>query len=1202
MKKITLLLCLFPCLLFAQWEPVKSPGAGYTRGVAYQNGVYLAAMESGVYRSVDEGYSWSKCLQAEGNNILSNDDNAVYISSTVGGDPYLTITIYKSIDKGVSWEVLSSYQTVDELVTDLAVSETKLFFRSSIRIYRLEKDGANQTPLAVYSFGTPTAGQLAVDGNNILVMTNYGLLKSDDDGINWIPLQSNFNDEYKDFDVHGDTIVLVNEYKTSRSFDGGQNWHFLDLPYDSIGPFWSNIEVCYTGERWLFHRNGALLTASDDAGSNLDTITAEVFSSLGHCLEIGDVLMLYDYEIYHSQDDGASWNIHAGGLEYLGPIPPVGTLNSVNDCLFFNNHFSCNNAETWTAPVNPYIKKVVAHNGLFWGFSNYNKLYVSSGDFSQWTYISDFNFFNIENYEFVGDQLLVYSLFYDIVTSADFGLTWEQKIGLPQNGAYVDLEIYRDTLIALQGNGTILFSSDLGDNWEPSSIGVVPGQMQTVGNFFSTPDLLFYRSPISFYEPLLYVYNNIADTFVLINQNLLNPITGNKLSFWDVFVHDSIVILATDSALYMTTDMGNQWVNINGNLPPANFSDSKLSVNNGYLYCSYANTQLPYANLWRRSLQEINVSAFSGQVYRDDNNNGQKDIGEQPMEGILMKAGSNSWSVSQPDGYYSMNADLDTGLLKPIPVSPYVQINPPFYQVQQSEFNKDFGIYLPPGITDASVANTATTVFRPGFGNGIFVTYTNKGTETVSGQIKVLLDQSLDYLGATPAATGNLGDTLTWDFQDLPPLQSAQVFLQVLTPASTPLNSILSIKSWVIPTLADQNSQDNYNELDAVVVGSFDPNDKQVNPTYLMPAYIANGDSIVYTIRFQNTGNYPASFVTIVDTLSQNLDIGSLEIIASSHPLTWTIRENGIVQFRFEDINLPDSTSNEPGSHGFVQYAINADSNLVLGDEVANTAHIYFDYNSPITTNTVRNTVSKNIFEEIVATISLCSGDEWNGVPWFEDATLGDTLHFPDFDSVYTTIVDILPFPQINIEKEICTGDSIWFIDQFIHLAGVYTDTILNANGCDTVSTLHLVVLPVYASTDSISVDYGGFYNGVQIFADTIITEQWTATNGCDSILTVVVDMLTDTKGRLPGLSALSATPNPSSGVFALDFELQSANNCSIKIVDNLGQTVQVLQNEKLLPPGRHRYPIEADNWAAGMYWLVFQADTGVLSLKLVKK
>ena len=53
----------------------------------------------------------------------------------------------------------------------------------------------------------------------------------------------------------------------------------------------------------------------------------------------------------------------------------------------------------------------------------------------------------------------------------------------------------------------------------------------------------------------------------------------------------------------------------------------------------------------------------------------------------------------------------------------------------------------------------------------------------------------------------------------------------------------------------------------------------------------------------------------------------------------------------FNNINLPDSTSDEAASHGFVNFSMKPSNSLLLGESVGNVANIYFDFNDPIITN-----------------------------------------------------------------------------------------------------------------------------------------------------------------------------------------------------------------------------------------------------------
>ena len=134
------------------------------------------------------------------------------------------------------------------------------------------------------------------------------------------------------------------------------------------------------------------------------------------------------------------------------------------------------------------------------------------------------------------------------------------------------------------------------------------------------------------------------------------------------------------------------------------------------------------------------------------------------------------------------------------------------------------------------------------------------------------------------------------------------------------------------------------------VVTSFDPNDKTATPR-LSPSQVANGKYIDYTIRYQNTGNDTAFHVVVTDTLSSKLQTNTLEMVSTSHNTKTTIIGNA-VSFEMRNILLPDSNANEVKSHGFIRFRIKPKATLVLGDSVKNKAAIYFDYNSPVITNT----------------------------------------------------------------------------------------------------------------------------------------------------------------------------------------------------------------------------------------------------------
>ncbi len=174
--------------------------------------------------------------------------------------------------------------------------------------------------------------------------------------------------------------------------------------------------------------------------------------------------------------------------------------------------------------------------------------------------------------------------------------------------------------------------------------------------------------------------------------------------------------------------------------------------------------------------------------------------------------------------------------------------------------------------------------------------------------------------------------------------------------------------------VADCDTTNNDGMLTMILGNSYDPNDKSVShPPMINPD---EDEELTYVIRFQNTGTAPAQDVYILDTLSSFLDWSSLKVINASHYMQLVDLGNGVVKFNFPGIWLPDSTSNEPASHGRVVFSIKENAFNPLNSVIENTGYIYFDWNEAIITNT-----TYNINAYPVSGIDELSGNQVNIYP-----------------------------------------------------------------------------------------------------------------------------------------------------------------------------------------------------------------------------
>ncbi|WP_264557869.1 T9SS type A sorting domain-containing protein [Flavobacterium sp. N1718] len=92
--------------------------------------------------------------------------------------------------------------------------------------------------------------------------------------------------------------------------------------------------------------------------------------------------------------------------------------------------------------------------------------------------------------------------------------------------------------------------------------------------------------------------------------------------------------------------------------------------------------------------------------------------------------------------------------------------------------------------------------------------------------------------------------------------------------------------------------------------------------------------------------------VRVENALSDLLNWNTFAVEGTSHPVE-TTRQNNLVTFRFDNIDLPATTQDAVASHGWIAYRIKPGSNFIQGTTIENNAAIFFDFNAPVQTNTV---------------------------------------------------------------------------------------------------------------------------------------------------------------------------------------------------------------------------------------------------------
>jgi uncharacterized repeat protein (TIGR01451 family) len=309
-------------------------------------------------------------------------------------------------------------------------------------------------------------------------------------------------------------------------------------------------------------------------------------------------------------------------------------------------------------------------------------------------------------------------------------------------------------------------------------------------------------------------------------------------------------------------------------------------------------------------------------------------------------------SFEDPNGYWLLNVDSVLHVTLPtcnglnLPLIPASQVTAQ--------------------ISGLSIWSNSTIHCSAGFNPGFYIY--NNGNMPLSGTFTMTYDPSLNYGPSNWAGTGVTvvppteasAGTLTWTISNQPAGSLFYYQVHILGPGAATTGQSFPFAFSL--TLEDASggvfytNEWNYNP---TVTCSYDPNDKQAEPAgWTEQHFITAGQEIEYRIRFQNTGNAPAFNVRIEDQIDvAHLDLSSLMPIAASHSYSTVVNPDGMVQFVFDNILLPDSVHDEPNSHGWVVYRIRSIDSLQPLDVIQNSASIYFDENDPVITNTYTHTI-----------------------------------------------------------------------------------------------------------------------------------------------------------------------------------------------------------------------------------------------------
>jgi uncharacterized repeat protein (TIGR01451 family) len=596
-----------------------------------------------------------------------------------------------------------------------------------------------------------------------------------------------------------------------------------------------------------------------------------------------------------------------------------------------------------------------------------------------------------------------------------------------------------------------------------------------------------------------------------------------------------------------------------------------------------------------------NCSYVYGKVFADQDKNCNFNSGDFSLSKVL---------VEFNPGGYSITSDDAGNYLLPLPLGNYsvTQHTPYFYKQLCPDSatymlnNNVAGSSILLNIADSVsvvpdlIVGVTSGTARPGFDVDYVVNCRNLTPNLVPSQtLTFTADPSLTLVSVNDTPLSVNSNVYTFSTFQLAAFANREIRFKFNVLATTVLGSQLLTLLNVSSAPNEVVLSNNFDTLVQVVSGSFDPNDISVSPPGISSqGYITNAQELNYTINFQNTGTDTAFNVTVVDSLPLSLDKYSLQILGYSHPYSYEFKPGNVVAFHFNNLLLPDSNANEAASHGFIKFRINQTPGNVAGTLIKNSASIYFDYNAPVITNEVLNTIfdCNQMSTVLINDVNICEGESLNGsattifqmdVDWFLDATQVATGSFLSLSNVSAGahVIDVV------------------VSNQFCNVSNQYLVNVYPAPAKPNVSQVSATL------TSSQAFAYQWYFTGQPLSGATnqvlnAITNGFyyvmiTDTNGCtamsDSVFVTVVGLSTLTS------NGVSISPNPVKDML----QIHSNNNVvcsSIQIFDINGKEIENINVESR----QNQLYVNVQKLQAGLYLMKVNKEQESSMFKFIKE
>jgi photosystem II stability/assembly factor-like uncharacterized protein len=625
----TVLLIFFTTQLFSQqfyWKQLYSPVASSTTGITQlSNGeLYLATKTLGIYKSTDNGKSWTESYTGFSNIYLNDiyftDDNEIFacggsgifqfdwqtqdwINLNAPQADYFSIVvnslgdiiagsnfgIFRSEDGGNTWQAATT--TNMGTVYSLAFTENNVLFAGTgSRIYKSTDNGDTWTQSGLYGF---RISDLTLDNTGDIYANVFyrgqGIYRSKDQGVTWEQINAGITDQLTtavEVNLKGDIYVGSFEGGVFLKTSGQPSFNQINL-HQSMSQVLS-IYIAQDNTLYICSELGGLFKRNE-SGTEWDQVNSGL--PMDHAIPLG-----FDSDnnfyfgnfysgVYRSTDTGENWFPIA---PYLGGSHRF-TFLANNDQLFLGTTIEI-------AFVGVLFKST--DKGEIWEFFMEG---IPSID-PNWPYIQVVMDMDVNS---SGD------LFAALNTDGIYRRLVSDTSWYYINGDIPDTNIFslcvnsNDVVFAGYRNGYIYKSDDNGEKWVESLSGV---QDYTVELLKSEGEYVFailhnWNYPYQDSSLGRYSYDN-GSTWLNLNVSGL----GSRVN--SIGSYNDVIVVGTDtSGVFLSSNFGNNWISVNKGLSDSHIKGIVLHPD-GYLLCGTEHKGIFIANLNPTNVDDINKTSL----------------------------------------------------------------------------------------------------------------------------------------------------------------------------------------------------------------------------------------------------------------------------------------------------------------------------------------------------------------------------------------------------------------------------------------------------------------------------------------------------------------------------------------------------------------------------------------------------------------